>query len=212
LRADNAALTAQNAALQSGSENLSNLLAQANSSQAVSKDQFNELLKLRGEVGELRRQVGDIGKLRAENQRLQAAQVNNAAPQPAAVDAQEREHQVVIQKLNQAKQGMLAFIMFADDNNNQFPTNFASASRYVNGDYMAQVETNFDQLYQGSTTNLADPSATIVLREKSAWQSSDGKWMKTYAFADGHTEIHAEPSGNFDDYENQHTVAPPPSQ
>ena len=211
LRADNAALTAQNAALQSGSENLSNLLAQANSSQAVSKDQFNELLKLRGEVGQLRRQVGDIGKLRAENQRLQAAQVNNVPPPPAAVDPQEQEKLAAIQMINNARQGMLAFIMFANDNNNQLPTNAAAASRYLNND-SSFIETNFDILYQGPLNGLADPASTIVLKEKQAWQSFDGRWKKAYGFADGHAEVHAEPSDNFDDYENQHTVAPPASQ
>jgi prepilin-type processing-associated H-X9-DG protein len=51
-----------------------------------------------------------------------------------------------------------------------------------------------------------------VLKEKQAWQALDGKWKKTYGFADGHAEIHMEPSGNFDDWESQHTISPPPNQ
>jgi cell division protein FtsL len=211
LRTDNQALTQQLTQLQIDSESLSNRLASAGDSKKLPDEQFNELLKLRGEVGVLRRQVGELAKLRADNQRLQAMQ-QNAKPQQASVDAQEQEHQSSMQKLNVAKQGILAFIMFADDNQNQFPTNFALASRYLKGDYMAQVETNFDILYQGSLANIANPSATIVLKEKQSWQSLNGKWKKTYGFADGHAEIHAEPNGNFDDYEKDRIVPPPPNQ
>jgi hypothetical protein len=31
--------------------------------------------------------------------------------------------------------------------------------------------------------------------------------MKSYGFADGHAEIHAEPNGNFDDYEKERIVS-----
>lgn len=212
LRADMATLAGQNDALKADTENLANQLVQATNSQAMGREQLSELLKLRGEVGQLRRQTGELGKLREENKRLQTVAVNTPTPTPTAAtaDAKEQEHQVAIQKLGNAKQGMLAFIMFASDNNNQFPTNVASASRYLNADFLPQVETNFDVIYPGSLNNLANPSTTIVLREKQAWQSLSGNWLKTYGFADGHAEIHAEPNGNFDDWESQHTAPPPP--
>ena len=66
--------------------------------------------------------------------------------------------------------------------------------------------------YKGSVTNITNPSGTIVLKENMAWQSLDGKWMKVYGFADGHAELHTEPSGNFDEWEKQHTVLPPSNQ
>ncbi|MFZ0828889.1 MAG: hypothetical protein WAO02_15845 [Verrucomicrobiia bacterium] len=37
------------------------------------------------------------------------------------------------------------------------------------------------------------------------------EWMKTYGFADGHAEIHTEPSGNFDDGDSQRIISPPPN-
>ena len=210
LRADIAALSAQNDSLKADTDNLATQLVQATNSQLMSKEQLSELLKLRGEVGQLRRQAGEADKLSQENQRLQAMPVNPVPrlAAPTVPDAQEQEHQVAIQKLGNAKQGMLAFIMFASDNNNQFPTNAASVSRYLNGDY-AQIETNFDILYQGPVNGIADPANTIVLREKQAWQTSGGKWLKTYGFADGHAELHAEPDGNFDAWESQRMVPPP---
>jgi outer membrane murein-binding lipoprotein Lpp len=206
LRTDIATLAAQNDSLKADTENLANQLAQATNSQSMGKEQLSELLKLRGEVGQLRRQAGDVVKLREENQRLQAVPVA-APPQPAAPDAEEQEKQFTIQKLTNAKQGMLAFIMFANDNNNLLPTNAAAASRYLNDD-PSQVETNFDIVYQGSVNSIADPATTIVLKGK-PWQSLDGRWKKAYGFADGHAEIHAEPNGNFDEWESHHIASPP---
>ena len=99
-------------------------------------------------------------------------------------DAENQRREIAIQKLDAAKQGMLAFIMFADDNQNQLPTNFVQAATYM-GTNMEQVETNFDITYEGSIANIANPAQTIVLKEKRAWQSIDGKWLKVYGFADG---------------------------
>jgi prepilin-type processing-associated H-X9-DG protein len=113
-------------------------------------------------------------------------------------------------KLNIAKQSALAFFMFADDNQQQFPTNFTQAAPYLNG--MVQWGTNFEIVYQGSRTNIAHPSGTIVFKEKQAWQTPDGKWMKTYGFADGHAEVQSEPNGNFNNFEIQHTLMPTPNQ
>jgi len=211
LRGDNAALTQQLAQLHADNESLSNRLAVASEASRLPDEKLNELMKLRGEVGLLHRQVDEVGKLREENQRLNASQLNTTS-QPVTVDAQEQEEQAAILKMTNAKQGILAFIMFADDNHDQFPTNFAQASRFLKDSYINQIETNFDIAYQGSITNIANPANTLVLKEKQAWQALDGKWKKTYGFADGHAEIHMEPSGNFDDWESQHTISPPPNQ
>ncbi len=212
LRAENKSLSQQIVQLQADNGSLSNRLAAAGGSRSLSDEQFDELLKLRGEVGVLGQQTKELGKLREENQRLQTAQHDAGVQRQAIIDAEEQQQKATLQKLSDAKQGVLAFIMFADDNQNQFPTNVAQASRYVNGDFINQIETNFDIAYQGSITNIANPSATIVLKEKQAWQTLNGNWMKTYGFADGHAEVHTAPNGNFDDWENQHTTSPPQNQ
>jgi hypothetical protein len=48
------------------------------------------------------------------------------------------------------------------------------------------------------------PGETIVCREKQARRSPNGEWIKVYGYADGTTQIHTEPDGNFDAYEKQH--------
>jgi hypothetical protein len=204
LRVANERLTEQLAQLESA--NVSNQLARAGDSKSISDEQFRELLRLRGEVGVLRQKTNELGKLREENQRLQAIQTDANRQEQTMADAKQREREMSLRKMGNAKQGMIAFIMFADDNQKRFPTNFAQAALYLKNDSMDQIESNFDIVYQGSRENLSNSSATIVLKEKQAWQTLSGKWFKTYGFADGHSEIHSEPDGNFDAFEKDHTI------
>ena len=76
LREENQALRLQidqAAELQADNDRLSNFLAQTKSSQSLPKEQMSELLRLRGEIGTLRRLTNEIGKLQAANERLLAA-------------------------------------------------------------------------------------------------------------------------------------------
>src|SRR5882724_8908441 len=57
LRGENESLQQKLAQMQTDNENLSNRLAKAGEAKSLSDEQFNELLKLRGEVGILRNQV-----------------------------------------------------------------------------------------------------------------------------------------------------------
>lgn len=73
LREENQSLMSQVAQLTgvaAEAERLSNLVGQANSSASGSKDQSRELLRLRGEVGFLRRQASQFEKSKEENHRL----------------------------------------------------------------------------------------------------------------------------------------------
>jgi len=66
---------AQMAQLAVENERLSNLLAQANSAQALPQDQLHELLRLRGEVGSLRQQSKELARLQEDNRQLRARPV-----------------------------------------------------------------------------------------------------------------------------------------
>jgi hypothetical protein len=146
--------------------------------------------------------------LREEIQRLQAAPPNPRQLQ-ASLDALDQQQQAAMMSLNRAKQAVLAFTMYADENQQQFPASFAQAAPYFK-DGLEPIEMNFEIVYVGSITNITNTAGTIVLREKHPLQVRDGAWQKTYGFADGHAEIHTEPDGNFDDWESQHIIPPPP--
>jgi hypothetical protein len=63
----------QLAQLTAANDSLSNQLAQAKAPPGLSQEEFSELLRLRGEVGQLRQKVADTEKLRVANQQLLAS-------------------------------------------------------------------------------------------------------------------------------------------
>jgi RNA polymerase sigma factor (sigma-70 family) len=70
LREKNESLRQQITQLKADNESLSSLAAQSNNPASLPSDQFNELLRLRGQVGVLRAQITDFARLRQENQNL----------------------------------------------------------------------------------------------------------------------------------------------
>jgi hypothetical protein len=207
LRGENEALQQQIAQLQTDSASLSNQLANAGGSSKLTDDQFNELLKLRGEVGVLRRQTNELGELENENRRLNEQM--NAAQNPALTEEQEKEQ--AIQKLNDAKGYVLGFIMYANDHNGQLPTNWDQISPYTNKFQNVSGTNDFEIVNQGGINeNAFETNAhSIMLIKSAAWLSSEGNWVKAYGFVDGHAQINKEPPEGFDAYEQQHMAATP---
>jgi hypothetical protein len=203
LRDGEAALRQQNdqlAQLAADNERLSNLVAHANNSTA--QDQSRELLKLRGEVGVLKRQLAAAV---SAQQRAKGAQSN------AAVDPAEQQKQIGISKLNYSRDWMLAFMQYASQNKGEFPTNFEQALSFLPEG--AKAETNlvpdqFEIVYQGAMSEIASPATIIVIREKEALQTANGGSVRAYGFADGHSEIHKAVDGNFQPWEAQHMISP----
>jgi RNA polymerase sigma factor (sigma-70 family) len=83
----------QLAELRAENERLSNQVAQANTTPALSDAQLQELVRLRGEVTRLRDMTNAIGQLREENRQLQARQAvrpeSSAAQSPPDVPPQD---------------------------------------------------------------------------------------------------------------------------
>jgi hypothetical protein len=167
----------------------------------------NELLRLRGEVGVLRKQKDELGKLHEENRRLQNSQ--QSEPNPEA----ERQTALAEGRRNNAQQFVMAMFLYAADNHGLFPTNYEQTSSYIGGSEKDWVRTNFNRfeiVYQGSPTNIPSPSRVIVLRENQASQLN-GKWVKVYGFADGHSELVPEPSEGFEAWEKQRDIPSQPN-
>jgi RNA polymerase sigma factor (sigma-70 family) len=86
LREENRALRSQ---LQTTATPLSATAAPASADQAVDNEQYRELLRLRGEVSQLRRQTNELGNLRNENRKLRASAAtprNNPAAEAQTLD------------------------------------------------------------------------------------------------------------------------------
>ena len=129
-------------------------------------------------------------------------------PQAKTIDEQasqdkEEKDQLMV-RMGHSRSWMLAFIMYANDNDGRMPAGFNQATTYIGNekqDELLQATNHFDVMYQGTLGGITSPSTTIVLRENSATQLSDGSWIRTYAFADGHCEIHKSVDGTFDQWE-----------
>jgi hypothetical protein len=74
--AENELLRQQIAQLKTDDENLSNRLAAIGDCKSLADEQMDELLRLRGEVGVLRRQTSELGDLPQENARLKEANLS----------------------------------------------------------------------------------------------------------------------------------------
>jgi hypothetical protein len=205
------------AQLKTDNDELSNRLAAAES-RKLPEAQMQELLKLRGETSLLKKQLAGAG-----------VSAERAAVRSAVGGGQDdAERQAAIHKLNGAKiLTAAAMFGFSGSRDGDFPTNWGQMEgrfdewerRGLNpGDPMPDTTADFNEMtnlfalvYQGSMSNLygaANFPNVIVLREKDPWQSSNGNWLRTYGFADGHSEVHSADNGDFGPWESQHVVVP----
>jgi cell division protein FtsL len=197
--------------------------------------QHQAQLKVREENRALQQEVEQLA---ADNQRLSnqvtqaaAAQVAEAArtqarapkappvAEPAAT-AEDEGKLAGIAKMNYTKEWIIAFLLYSQKNQDQFPASFEQAAPFLREEAKAQASQpsaakyglltdRFEIVYQGSIKGLASPQSVIVVREKEPWPQADGSWVRAYAFADGHSEIHRAVDGNFAPWEAQHMATPP---
>jgi len=211
LRDQNQSLQAQldqAAQLAADNERLSNALFQSRAT--LSDDQRRELLRLRSEVGLLRRQTNDLARLQEENRRLRTARA--ADTDTSEDEEQEQWKQIAIVKMNDAKKTVLGMFLHAEEQPGVIVTNLDQMTKYLrNQDGTLAITNDFEFVYGGNFRALTNPASAIVIREREAWQHPNGKWFKAYGFADGHSEIHTEPDGNFEAWEKPRLPAPPSS-
>jgi hypothetical protein len=213
LRTENESLTQQLVQLQTDNESLSNRLAGIGDAKKLTDEQFNELLKLRGEVGMLRNQVVELGKLREENRRISkeladANQTIQSLPSPEQALFNKKR----IQSVNDAKMIGLAMRIWAGDNNDQYPTNFDDMTNELGG---VTNEIHLKETFEFVNAGAANEHypQMLMLREITPRQAPDGKWERVYGLADGSVWTETSSDGNFDAYEKQQQqYNPPPNQ
>ena len=127
-----------------------------------------------------------------------------ATSQQAAPASEESFKQQSLARMNQAKQWALACFMFAQDHQSEFPKNFDQIKA---GGYVRDLsDLNWEIVSGGNINSFTNPvqtSRTILLREAKPRLSPDGKYIRVYAFADGHAELISSPDSDFDVLEKQ---------
>jgi RNA polymerase sigma factor (sigma-70 family) len=211
--------------LESDADAFSNRLTTASDAKSLSADQFAELLKLRGEVSSLRSQAAEAAKIIAQNAEKSqtSTDTNNLVMQ---------ENKLRKRTLDAAHSLADAAVWrYADRHNGRFPTNWDQVKEdyeisarlgLAPGTVMPDTEAEFtwatneyEFTYQGSTKDLlalTNGYDMIVIREKQPWQRSDGAWMKSYGFADGHGQLIKEPPEGFAAWESQRMAPQPTNQ
>lgn len=176
--------------------------------------QLEELLRLRGEVAQLRQQRAALAKLQAENGQLRSslADARKARPDDPERDARKKRD---IAKMQYAGNWGRAFHLFARDHNNIFPTSFEQAADYFpDRDTFPDLKAeHFELAFRGSLAEIANPSSAIILREKEPFAISPGPgFTRTYAFADGHVEVKFAEDGNFEQWEQERVPVLKPAE
>jgi hypothetical protein len=121
---------------------------------------------------------------------------------PSSPVTEEAFQQESMAHMTQAKQWALCCIMFAADHQNQLPNDFAQMKTYAG----SLSSANWEIVSGGNLNSFNNPSQTmltILLREKESSRSPDGKFLKAYAFADGHAELISSPDDDFAAVEKQ---------
>jgi len=220
LLAENQSLRQQIVQLQNDNSDLSNRLADAGNAKQLSDEQFNDLLRLRGEVGKLRQQAGEVEKLQTDNQQLQT-ELAGAQTQSAQLSPEDQYQLHQMHMVDAMKQLALAIRIYEGDHSMQTPTNWDQLSQYLapstNGFSYTYVAgkpdfiglDNFELMNVG-LVNDSTPDK-LMIRERTPRQNPQGGWGRAYALADGSVQSEFSNDGNFDAFEQQHSVSPPPN-
>jgi hypothetical protein len=213
LHQENVALHDQLAGMdKSGAENKQFSKPATNATESLPQDQMNELLRLRGQMGSLKRQLAEAAK--------SGARSPSSATSPAVDSLDPEKHTALIKQQSMAKASyattwMSAFIQYAEDHEGRFPTSFDQAAEFLGDKSLTQTQlallaTNqFEIVYQGSRRDATVPGNTIMLRETQATQLPDGTWVKIYGQVDGAGQAIKMPDGNFGPWESEHLQKPP---
>ncbi len=152
------------------------------SERSLSDDERTELLRLRGQIGVLRREVVDLEKMNKQKvvpspQPVETAQVN----QREEIDKATRARNI-----NTAKRWVLAFHMHAASNQGVYPASFEEAAKTVEEVPDAEATQGFELFPLGNikVSQLENPGKTIVMRG-GLFQTVTGDWTRTYGMADG---------------------------
>lgn len=179
-------------------DRLSNSLHQASVNKANTVEKESELLRLRGEVGRLRKLATEATQSPPPLAPVRAA---SGTTDQEVLDEQAKA------KMGYARNWVTAFFQYADNHEEQLPKDLQSAATFLPEkarEETLQASNQFEILYQGTLYGISNPSTALVLRETQPFPGPGGGWLRTYGFADGHTEIHRADDGNFQPWEVQH--------
>jgi RNA polymerase sigma factor (sigma-70 family) len=205
-----ARLAAQDTLLREQAERLAALrteqsgLSQLAATSGLSREQLNELERLRAQIGPLLNQAQQVAALQRENARLETSLQK---PRNAMQIKEE-----MIARSDGAREWVDALFRYAKEHRGNFPTRIEDAAPFLSEKGHTNMPGDrFEIVFSGSPAAVTNPGNIILLREKQAWQNNpNDKWGKYYGYADGTVLLHLQADSNFDEFERQH-LAPLPN-
>lgn len=174
----------------------------------LSSSEHLELLRLRNEVGQLRRELAVESNqvtMQAAKRGLRPVPASAYAPAEGVVTKEE-----AVVKAGRGKHWGVALIKYAIEHGDEFPARLADAAGFVPG---TEGADDFELLVTGKMSAIRKPGQTIAFRERHPWQAVHGKWGRVYGFADGHMEVAYSATDDFTEWERQKTQTnSPPGQ
>jgi hypothetical protein len=189
------------AQLAAENQRLSNQVARLALTPRLSDEQLLELLRLRSELGELRRQTNRVRELRDENLRLQtrpAAGLDSESGMSEAERAAALAAETLAAGRRIAEELPGALQRYAQAHTNATPTEFSELRRYF-PNTGRRLPGLF--LFEFVRDTGPEPGDTLVLREGGSREGPDGQRRKVYSFADGRVEEALAANGEFEDWE-----------
>ncbi|MBI3415743.1 MAG: sigma-70 family RNA polymerase sigma factor [Verrucomicrobia bacterium] len=205
LRADNDSLRAQLAITQTATAANQSTNTPDVDELARLRAEHVELLRLRGEAASLNRQLQEAARLAQQNAQTRAElPANEVKPKTVQEEAWEQQG---VPLMIYTKQWMLAFHLFANENDGRFPDSFDKAKAHLKGKDPGEdsglTTDQFEIVFTGSIKDIAEPNKTIIIRQKEIVRGPDGSRYKAYGFADGHSEFHRGEAEGFEKWEQE---------
>ena len=182
-----------------------------------------ELARLRAEHSELMRLRGEVGLLRTTADQLAAAVREKSQTSPLTDEqvlalSQSRGFRELISsaKMNYVRGWFMGCQAFAQQNGGKMPETMEEVEAFFEPpkgwEWTAGLlaKNDFEIVYHGSLDRIEHPERMILIREKQPYdvQNPSGpRKARTYVFADGHSEVHFSPDGDFDAWEKERMVA-----
>ncbi len=173
--------------------------------------EHSELLRLRGEVTRLRRAQADAAKAAATESK-KPTQDDDSTPEELEQRAR-MENSLAIARMSYVKYWGLAFMLYSAEHGDRFPDSFEQAAKYFPPEQAALASAfstdKYEIMLPGASRDVQHPEKVILVREKEPWPNPNSTGTaRTYLFADGHSEIHSAPDGDYTAWEKERIQAP----
>ena len=194
---------------------LSNLLTNARLPTGR-RDYTAELEKLRQQEQVLRKSIEQARKQTAASRRTACDRFFESSGQLAEHNHAAPHAHWVMGKSNDALAITDALLRYARAHDGNFPTRLEQAAEYLpqphspsSANLPITGTNDFDIVYAGSLRDLDNVllEKVALIREHEAWQTKDGKWARTYGFADG-SASRVESDDDFRSWDAQYVIPP----